>query len=731
MTYQVRFTEITNPSKPAIVVADQTLNNQTSVTLIGKNYKGFAPVLAENLLHLLENFASPYDSPPANPVQGQLWYDNTHNFLNVYDGTAWSAAGSLKKSGVTPEVISSAKGDLWVDTNNSQLYLYSGSNWLLVGPQYSAGKQTGPIVESIVDTDNVAHSVISFYGATSSVTDTNNYRVGIVSKDTFTPKSIVSGFPVIRQGFNLSLTDSNSSTSPSKIWGTSEMAEALVIGGVGILAKNFLRGDISSTSTSPLNIRANAGLSIGSDLSFNIGVDGNATIFYSKNDGDAIDFKLKYNSITSTVMHIGATAKIGIGTNNANPLSTLDVAGTIIIKDDNVKPELGRLTVTGTSDTTDVGGASIQTLGGLSVAKTSNLGDDTTISGQLYLNWLHDGLPATGPALLPSTTNIYDIGDTNHRFRNIYAQAFVGGFSGSFSGVLDGSVTGSAGRLASPTTFKLQGQLDSDAQAFDGQTTNGALTLTTKLNETAISSQTDATLLKDDDQLLIQRTGVGLLKASKKILQAYLPTMPIGAILPFAGALPPAGYLLCDGAEVSKTTYKLLFDVIKDTYIRDTALEPLQGYGTFRLPDLRGRFALGKDNMNNGISVPLGVNTARNVQTITAPAGRVTAVTASNIGTGAGKDTATLLAKNLPQHQHTLSSSSNAYYSMPGSQSAASTDTVTAGTGNIQVGTGTATAYGNPKTGLITGETSQYGQAVDIMNPYLTINYIIFTGNLQ
>jgi len=725
MSYSVRFTEITNPSKPAIVVADQTLNNQTSVTLIGKNYKGFAPVLAENFLHLLENFASPSDNPPANPVQGQLWYDNTHNFLNVYDGTAWSAAGSLKKSSATPESVSSAKGDLWVDTNNSQLYLYSGSNWLLVGPQYSAGKQTGPIVESIIDTSNVAHSVISFYGATSNITDTSNYRVGIISKDTFTPKSIVSGFPVIRQGFNLSLTDSNSETSPSKIWGTSERAEALVVDGATILAKNFLRGDVSSTSTSALNIRANAGLSIGSDLSFNLGVDGSSTIFYSKNDGDAIDFKLKYNSITNTVMHIGATTRIGIGTNNADPLATLDVAGAVLIKDDLVKPELGRLKVAGTADTTDVGGASIQTLGGLSVVKKSTFTNDIRLTGKLYLT------TTTGSsAILPTTDQQYDIGGASNKFRNVYAQTFVGNFSGAFSGVLDGSVTGSAARLSSPTTFKLQGQLDSDSQSFDGQTNNGTLTLNTVLNETAISSQTITTTPDDSDYFLVQRKDVGLLKVSKQSLQNNLPVMPVGAILPFAGPAAPRGYLLCDGAEVSKTTYQLLYDVIKDAYIRDITLEPLQGYGTFRLPDLRGRFALGKDSMNNGISVPLAINPIQNMQTVTAPANRVTSVTADNIGSGAGFDTATLSVRNLPQHIHTLQSGTNAYYSMPASQGAASTDSVTVGTGNIQVGVGTSTAYGNPKTGAITGET-QYGQAIDIMNPYLTINYIIFTGNLQ
>ena len=43
--------------------------------------------------------------------------------------------------------------------------------------------------------------------------------------------------------------------------------------------------------------------------------------------------------------------------------------------------------------------------------------------------------------------------------------------------------------------------------------------------------------------------------------------MPIGGILPFAGnGAVPAGYLLCDGAAVSRTMYPDLFSVIGTTY---------------------------------------------------------------------------------------------------------------------------------------------------------------------
>ena len=47
MAYQVRFSETTNPAKPTITVNDQSLNTETSLTFVGKNYAGYAPIIAE------------------------------------------------------------------------------------------------------------------------------------------------------------------------------------------------------------------------------------------------------------------------------------------------------------------------------------------------------------------------------------------------------------------------------------------------------------------------------------------------------------------------------------------------------------------------------------------------------------------------------------------------------------------------------------------------------------
>jgi hypothetical protein len=176
----------------SLAFEDLTINTQTSMTFVGKNYSGYGPLLAKNFLHLLENSAGP--SGPLNPIQGQLWFDNSTGVSQLkvnIDGTStgWTSAGGVKKSPSAPTVATSIQGDLWVDTVNQQLSLFTGSNWLLVGPTFSVGSQTGPKLEQIVDTLNISHTVQSIY--------VENNRIMIISNNSFTPKSTQSGFTQI------------------------------------------------------------------------------------------------------------------------------------------------------------------------------------------------------------------------------------------------------------------------------------------------------------------------------------------------------------------------------------------------------------------------------------------------------------------------------------------------------------------------------------------------------
>ena len=59
---------------------------------------------------------------------------------------------------------------------------------------------------------------------------------------------------------------------------------------------------------------------------------------------------------------------------------------------------------------------------------------------------------------------------------------------------------------------------------------------------------------------------------------------PIGTIFPYGGTTVPAGFLMCNGQTVSRTTYSELFSVIQTRYGVGN------GSTTFRLPDYGGLF---------------------------------------------------------------------------------------------------------------------------------------------
>jgi microcystin-dependent protein len=83
--------------------------------------------------------------------------------------------------------------------------------------------------------------------------------------------------------------------------------------------------------------------------------------------------------------------------------------------------------------------------------------------------------------------------------------------------------------------------------------------------------------------------------------------LPIGAVIPYAAATAPSGWLLCFGQNVSRTTYSDLFDAIS------TVFGVGDGSTTFGLPDLRGRGVAGEDDMGgtsaNRLTTPLNGDT--------------------------------------------------------------------------------------------------------------------------
>ena len=86
-------------------------------------------------------------------------------------------------------------------------------------------------------------------------------------------------------------------------------------------------------------------------------------------------------------------------------------------------------------------------------------------------------------------------------------------------------------------------------------------------------------------------------------------SVPTGCVFCRAVASVPAGYLECNGAAVSRTTYSALFAVIGTQYGSGN------GSSTFNLPDLRGEFVRGFDN-GRGVDSGRSINNPQGSQNV-------------------------------------------------------------------------------------------------------------------
>lgn len=105
-----------------------------------------------------------------------------------------------------------------------------------------------------------------------------------------------------------------------------------------------------------------------------------------------------------------------------------------------------------------------------------------------------------------------------------------------------------------------------------------------------------------------------------------------GHLAPFAGATAPAGWLLCYGQAISRTTYAALFAAIA------TAHGVGDGATTFNIPDLRGRIVAGKDDMGGAAANRLTVGGS--------------GITGTTLGAVGGTETHTLTTAQLASHAH-------------------------------------------------------------------------------
>ena len=97
-----------------VTVEYGTLNTETSLQLVGKDYFGYGEAVAQNFVDLLENSAKE-TTAPANATTGQLWYHDAASTLKVYDGVNWSGTTFNQK---TINDTSSNPHDVYVVESN-------------------------------------------------------------------------------------------------------------------------------------------------------------------------------------------------------------------------------------------------------------------------------------------------------------------------------------------------------------------------------------------------------------------------------------------------------------------------------------------------------------------------------------------------------------------------------------------------------------------------------------
>ena len=178
--------------------------------------------------------------------------------------------------------------------------------------------------------------------------------------------------------------------------------------------------------------------------------------------------------------------------------------------------------------------------------------------------------------------------------------------------------------------------------------------------------------------------------------------IPTATIVPWSDSSVPSGFLECNGAAVSRSTYSALFAIIGTTYGSG------DGSSTFNVPDLQDNVPVGKSN-NKAVGSTGGANTVAN-------SGNVAGSTAN----------ATLSTPQLASHSHP-----NAINFVrpprgnnnPGPNPVYPSNEYTPwGNRPTSLGsTGSGNAHSHNMSANFTGD------ATSVVQPYLTIIYIIKT----
>lgn len=541
----------------SITIAPGTIDRtSTSLGLLGPNAPGYGSTVAQNFLHLLENFSN--STAPANPVEGQLWYDTSNNsakVLRILDQSTWQPVNGIYQQANEP--ITAKLGDVWVNTVTLQIKICSGPGptWVTIGSDFTQGNQTGYDNTAIKGTDGTDHSVILSY--------LNGEVLTVLAKESFKPLSVIEGFDNLIPGLNFSSKIFDSTIA--KVYGIATEASALRVtipASQTVSSNFFLRKDIPQSLKESLVIDNNTGLRIGATTStFLLQKLGNDGSISSISPGSKI--KLSINDVTGVSQALltldGGTQKIGIGPGNINPEYTLDVLGTMRVS------EATTLTSSLSVGKELIANSTATIIGSLSVNGTS------TFAGAIYSR-----------SIMPSNDSS-NLGSNSARYDTIYATTVD-------ASAVNGVAT-SANRLSGSQPFNLTGHVKSSTVQFNG---SGPVTFNTTATYKLISEQASTSTVSGSYCIAVTNDTDTLYKVTKtNFLADIVPGVSSsGMIIAWAGDTVPTGWALCNGATYNQSgTYNSLFVVIGTKY---GSTAP----GTFQVPNLTPLTATGSITIN-------------------------------------------------------------------------------------------------------------------------------------
>jgi len=374
MAYTVNKTN-SSASPNQYTVQDGVVNTQTDLSFVGKGYAGYGELIAENFLQLMENFANP--TAPTKPIQGQLWYDTAESRLKIYTGSTFVPPGAnVPYQSTAPGALT--QGDLWIDSDTGQMFYYNGASSVLVGPPSSTGNTNGFIFDSLFDSADTNQNITKLFN--------DGNLIAIISEDTFTPRTSITGFATVKKGITLS-----TAITDLKFQGTATDADALG----GVTAANFLVSNANDTTSGTFGVVNDGGLQVGADSDLSITVDSTGVVISNVISDSDITFKMNDGGVTTTLMTLdGSVARVGIGT--TTPTTTLEVNGTI---------KATSITATALGDV------------------TGNLSGNVSSTGANTMGSLVLAGTLTTQGILPDTDASYDIGTTSKGYNTVHAKA--------------------------------------------------------------------------------------------------------------------------------------------------------------------------------------------------------------------------------------------------------------------------------------------------------------------